>query len=358
MIEWNSKWNQFNSYKALVHVPYWEQIIKQRNIPPPIFVSVDLSNRCNFNCYMCNAKSILESSTSQMSLDYMIELADFLQKWDVKGICIGGGGESLTNKNAGKFIERCSSNNIKILLITNGSTLNTFPEILLTDYLGISVNAGNETDFERMGMSNSQMFHKVIQNIETIAKKRLHKLPELTYKFLITPINYNSIYEAVKLAKSIGCDQFQARPVGNPWFNLNGTVADFTPEMISSVEEQMQKARFEFEDNNFRIYGITHKFKPDFSINNNFEKCYTGYVTCLFAPNGVVGLCCDRRGDDSLTLCQIEHPEEVLKYWNTQKHFDLVSTINTKKCPRCTTGTINEIFEHIIIKDDMNVNFF
>lgn len=83
MIEWNSKWNQFNSYKALVHVPYWEQIIKQRNIPPPIFVSVDLSNRCNFNCYMCNAKSILESSTSQMSLDYMIELADFLQKWDV-----------------------------------------------------------------------------------------------------------------------------------------------------------------------------------------------------------------------------------------------------------------------------------
>ncbi len=48
---------------------------------------------------------------------------------------------------------------------------------------------------------------------------------------------------------------------------------------------------------------------------------------------------------------------EALEMWGSQKHIDLVSDVNVRKCPRCTYSHINEIFENVIIKDNMGYYF-
>lgn len=58
--EWTAqkRWNPFNSYKLLVHVERWRQIKRGRPIPPPVLITVDPTNICNFNCVWCNAEYI------------------------------------------------------------------------------------------------------------------------------------------------------------------------------------------------------------------------------------------------------------------------------------------------------------
>ena len=58
--EWTfqKRWNPFNSYKLLVHVDRWREIRRNRPVPPPVLITVDPTNVCNYNCTWCNAAYI------------------------------------------------------------------------------------------------------------------------------------------------------------------------------------------------------------------------------------------------------------------------------------------------------------
>lgn len=354
MIEWSNKYNPFNSMKALANVDKWRSIV-DGIVPPPLFVTVDTSNLCNFNCYFCNAKKVTDSATEDdmMSLEYLLELADVLREWGVKAICVAGG-ESLTNKYTEDFIRACYRNSIEVGVVTNGSLMDRFPSLQLCKWVGVSVNSGNADTFVSQKMSTEKMFYKVLSNIEELAKT---DTTEVTYKMVISSDNYYTIYEAISKAKSTGCNQIHLRPVGAPWYNLDMKF-DFTKYMISSVEDQISKGREDFEDENFKVYGITHKFSPEWNIEHSFKKCWAAYTTCYFGPKGYVGLCCDRRGDPRTKLATLNSPRDVYKYWGSEEHKRIVENIDIGSCPRCTYKHVQEIFENVIINDKMFPNFF
>ena len=45
--------------------------------------------------------------------------------------------------------------------------------------------------------------------------------------------------------------------------------------------------------------------------------------------------------------------EEIRRMWNTEKHKELIRSIDVNKCPRCTFGIYNEMVEKVFIKDMM-----
>ncbi len=51
-LEWlpRKRWNPFNSNKLLAHVYRWRLIRRGRPLPPPVLITVDPTNVCNFNC--------------------------------------------------------------------------------------------------------------------------------------------------------------------------------------------------------------------------------------------------------------------------------------------------------------------
>lgn len=349
--QWLSRWNSFNPMKALVHVPYWKKYLVNKIPPYPLTVSVDPCGICCLKCPHCNARKVIDK-TNKMSLKTTNRLIYTLKKWQTKSICIGGGGESLLNENTRTLILKTYNVDIKIALITNGLFLDRFLDLLdRITYIGISVDAASGKIWNKLkGVRNG--FNNVIKNMRLVRIN--HPNLDLTYKFLITPDNFHEVLPAIKLASEIGCTAFHCRPVGATWFEL-GKKYGFTENIQQRVSEEINEARIKYEKQNFRIYAVVSKFNDNWDALREFKKCWASFVTCTISPDGTIGLCCDRRGDLAIKLGNIHDKTDP---WGSKKHIEIQKNIDVSKCPRCTYGHVNALFENIILKDNMFTEVF
>lgn len=364
MKEWTNQWNPFNSAKILIWREQLDGCMRQ-DFLPPVTVSTDPSNKCNFDCIWCNAFEIMQKDQVNLPEDHLLRLADFYAEWGIASTCVAGGGEPFMNPGTGKFLLRLKENGVGCAPVTNGSLLND--EIIdiiarTSRWAGISIDAGGIDTFMKVkGISNSKIFDIVINNIAKLTKriKEIKSECEVGYKFLLHPLNAKEIFDAAKLAKSLGVHDFQLRPVG--WDNVmktkNKTNVNFN-NLLDEVDLQIEQA-MSLEDENFFVYGIRHKFQFDFQRKVNFTKCWASSIAAFtFGADGNCYLCLDMRGRKEMVLCShFPDPYEVLKYWNSDKHKKILQNIDPNKCPRCTIGPYNEIVEQVFMKDRMCRDF-
>jgi sulfatase maturation enzyme AslB (radical SAM superfamily) len=389
--EWTpeKRWNPFNSYKLLSHVPRWRNIKRNRKIPPPVLITIDPTNRCNFNCDWCNAAYIRKTRKNDISKKTLSDLADFLPNWGHRGngydsgvqaVCIAGGGEPLLNPATGDFIAKTSANGIEIGVVTNGSHMDDCVDALSqSTWVGVSIDAGTCETFNRLkGLPpQKDYFNRILDNISILVdyskrqRNRLgldHPAYGVSYKYLLYKDNIGEIVQATRLAKELGCKNIQFRPAGTPWDKI-GTTDEviFSEEDIALFKEQIQTA-LELDDDTFGVYGITHKFNSQFERANYFDCCYSVFMTAvIMPPNGpnfhddafVLGLCCDRRGDTKLELGRnINDVQKINRLWGSKEHWKIHDQINVLgECPRCTYQPHNEIYEQVILNDSMTYKF-
>lgn len=363
MKEWSSPYNPFNSVKILLWRRHLEAIVNG-NFLPPITTDTDPTNQCNFNCIWCNSKGFRKKFPGLIPPNHLLKLADFYKEWGVKSTCVAGGGEPLMNPGLNDFIERLKKNGVGSGVITNGSLMTeehikTIAEC--SRWCGFSMDAGTQEHYIKVkGINYLDTFNKVIGNIRKLARFRdeIESNLEVTYKYLIHPLNYKSIYEGARLAKKIGVDTFHLRPVC--WDNLydqeHGIPINFE-DHIDKIDEQILKAR-DLEDEKFKVYGVRHKFGEKFKRKVNFKKCLATPLLATFSADGNVHLCFDVRGKKEWLLCRhYPDPREILNVWGGEKHKKIIDSINPEKCPRCTFGPYNEIIEKVIIEDRMTIDF-
>ncbi len=391
-IEWSvhKKWNPFNSYKLLAHVPRWSLIKRGKAIPQPALVTVDPINRCNLRCQWCNAGYILEHRQRALSKQTLLDLADFLAEWQgspewpkgVEAVCVAGGGEPLLNRHVGSFIERCVKNGIEVGVVTNGTVIDRFLEPLsLCTWVGVSVDAGSNQVYNRLkGLKpEAIVFDHVIENVmRLIAYSKARQAPlasnrsgghGVSYKFLLCDGNIEDVHRAGRIAKTIGCKNYHVRPVGRPWHRLEEADSEsfmkFTTGAIERFFDELERARG-LEDETFGVYGVTHKFGNKFDIENFFSTCHAVFMTAVFMPRVqsddenafTMGLCCDRRGDPSLELVRDGTSfDAVAELWGSREHWQLFDAIDVGTCPRCTYQPHNQIYEHVIQRDSMTFKF-
>lgn len=361
MKEWTNQWNPFNSAKILLHREHFEACAKQ-DFLPPVTVSTDPSNRCNFNCIWCNAYEMMQQKCPDLSEDHLLRLADLYAEWGVKSTCVAGGGEPLMNPATGKFLLRLEENGVGCALVTNGSLLtDEIIEIAAKTcrWCGISVDAGkNETYMKVKGINDDKMFEKVLANIHKLTKhiRDTDSGCEVGYKFLLHPLNASDIVLAAYCAYIAGVHDFQLRPVG--WDNVlktkNKDGITYDQDMLDDIDMQIEWA-MNHEDENFHVYGIRHKFKPNFQRKVNFKHCWTSPAAALvFGADGNCCLCLDHRGRKEMMVCS---HFDIQKFWNSDRHRAILNKIDPNKCPRCTIGPYNEAVEQVFIKDRMCRDF-
>lgn len=389
-IEWDTskRWNPFNSYKLLAHVDRWKKIKRGKPIPPPILITVDPTNVCNLNCIWCNAEFIRKERKGSLSKKMLLNLADFLPRWGegspdwvqgVGAVCIAGGGEPLLNPATPVFIDKVTETGIEVGIVTNGSMINRYIDSLShCTWVGVSVDAARSETFNKFkGVHLNNTFDHIIENIATLtdyAKRHNNRLGlkhpayGVSYKYLLYKDNIGEIYQAAKLAKEIGCKNIHLRPAGTTWDKL-GTEQEiiFSIEDIALFNEQIAKA-LELDDGTFGVYGVTHKFNSQFDRANCFDKCYAIFMTVVIEPptrndaspdSFVLGLCCDRRGDEKLELASdVEDVGEIQKLWGNGVHWKIHDRIIVEReCPRCTYQPHNQIYEQVILNDSMTYKF-
>lgn len=366
MREWTNRYNPFNSMKVLIHRESLEGMAK-RDFLPPIYVNTDPSNRCNFNCIWCNAfECKMNPRMKDIPRDHLIRLADFYAEWGVKATCFAGGGEPFMNKYSGECLLRLHENNIQVGVVTNGSLLtDELIEVIVktSRWLGFSMDAATNNTFMKVkGIEDKRIFEKVLVNIEKATKKarELNTECDIGFKFLLHPLNAKEIYEAAKLAKSLGVKDFQVRPVG--WDNIYKTENE-EPICFDSFLEDINRQLEEsigLEDNYFGVFGIRHKFESNFQQKKklDYSRCWASPIHLTFGADGYAYICLDMRGNKDLILCShYPDPHEVLGFWNKERHHQILDNIDIQKCPRCTFGAYNEIVEHVFVKDNMCRNF-
>jgi MoaA/NifB/PqqE/SkfB family radical SAM enzyme len=283
-----------------------------------------------------------------MTYETMEKIIEVLKAWNTRAACIGGGGESLINPVSLDLIDEMSDLNIEIGVVTNGSIQLEKEQLLKCKWVGISVDAATADTHAKIKGVPSNIFNKILSNISSMTNNGI----EISYKFLIHPDNYLEIYKASKLAKEIGCNLIHIRPGAEPWFKDDKSW-HFNQDMVLAIREEIKKAKG-LENDKFKVFGITEKFNPDFSVKKSFEKCYACFTTCFINSVGDIGLCCDRRGDKKIILGNINDSN----VWGSEKHFKIHESVDINKCPRCTYSHINEIFENVIINDKTGYNLY
>lgn len=387
--EWKAlkRWNPYNSFKLLAHIDRWKNIRRGRPVPAPVLITVDPANVCDLNCEWCNARFIRDHRNRMIAEKTLCGIADFLPTWGssgtyppgVKAVCVAGGGESLLNPATPVFIDRLAHNGIEIGVVTNGTRINTCIDTLSQcTWVGVSVDAGSAKTFNKLkGLpENSQTFTKIIDNMATLADyancydTRLgasHPSYGVSYKYLLYKDNIGEIYEAAKIAKSIGCKSIHFRPAGTTWNNIGtGNEITFSEDDIALFGEQIKLAQ-ELDDETFGVYGVTHKFNDHFGIANLFRRCWAVFMTAVVQPplsaespadSFNLGLCCDRRGDERLELLHdCTDVNEIEKAWGSEKHWQIHSALDIHTCPRCTYQPHNQIYEEVILNDSMTYKF-
>ena len=346
MKEWNDKYNPFNSMKVLMYPEHLEGYANNEYLPP-ITVAIDPINTCNLKCKWCNATKIMDNDVDKMTVEDAEKLSKFLFEWGVKGTCIAGGGEPLLNKEAfNTLLLECFDYKISNSVITNGTLLDDelIKNISYTcRWIGISVDAGCSETFKHIKGVDS--FYKVLDNMKKLREEidKTKSKCTIGYKFLLHPDNQYDILKAVELAKEYGAHDFQLRPVAMPGNNLKYD--------NDKIDFQIEKALL-LNSDNFKVYAVRHKYDANFKPTFDFKKCRACAIHPVFSSNGSLGLCIDRRGDDSLTLCNWK-TDNVLDFWNTDKHKKMLKNVNFSECPKCTFNEYNKIVESVFTDDSM-----
>ena len=294
-------------------------------------------------------------------------------RYGVRAVCVAGGGEPLLNSETGSFIDNLIDRGIEVGVVTNGRYVDNFIESLSRcHWVSVSVDSGTAGTFANLKRVSLSEFDKVIENMRVLVEYS-HKYSTylsqkplsfgVTYKFLAHKKNIHEIDIATKLAKEIGCKDIHIRPVGKPWYSKETN--SFDDKTISMFYDKLREAR-EMEDENFSVYGVTHKFTPDFDKKNNFAKCHALFMTSVFSPplsgdhsdSFTLCQCCDRRGDSTLELSHnLRNLNDILNAWGSINHWEMYNKLDLSKCPRCTYSPHNEIYEKVLCQDNMSINF-
>jgi len=398
--EWKreKKWNPFNSDKLLTQVYRWRQIGRGKDIPQPALVSIDPANICDLKCEWCNADFIMGQNKNVLSKKTMLGLPKFLANWKgspdwergVEAVCIGGGGESLLNRYTSHLIEGCVEEGIEAAVVTNGTHIHKHLEALSKCvWVGISLDAGTAETYDELkpaaNVNKSNTLDLVIENVANLIKYSKENNTKLSargqgsgvsIKYLVYPGNVGELYEAIKIAKEIGCTNFHARPAATPWFNLGEDYKDrptnhgvkgeifFNENDVQVFDEQIERSR-ELEDEDFSVFGIKHKLSgQNFSVENDFKSCHAIFMTAVIMPSKKRGdyfdlnLCCDRRGDEDLYLGkELTEVDQISELWSSEEHWKVFDRIEVKKCPRCTYKPHNKIYEDVIAVDNLTYKF-
>jgi len=356
--EWMDRYNPFNSDKVLM----WRENLEgcaKNNFLPPVTIDIDPSGRCNLNCIWCNFLDYNKKCHLDISEEHLLKIADFAVEWGVKSVHVLGGGEPLMNSGTNMLLLRLKSNGLQSGLITNGILLND--EIIETvakscRWVGISIDAGTKETYEKVkNTKNHILFDLVINNVRKLCGKvkELKTECSVCFKYLLHPINADEIFEAAKLAKSLGVNDFHVRPAG--WENVsNKNIKKFNfIGVLESIDDQVSQS-FLLESNCFHVYGIGHKFSSLKQRQIKYSKCCASPIVLIFGADGYCHICGDRRGQKKLILCShYPNVENVLKFWNSEEHKKIIQSVKLEECPRCVLGPYHEIVEKVFIKDQM-----
>ncbi|RLA86906.1 MAG: hypothetical protein DRG40_01775 [Deltaproteobacteria bacterium] len=337
--------NRFFPYKVLRYADRIEKILRGE-FPPPVVMHIYPSNICNASCSFCIMKEEKKRYPVKLPKEVLIKAINDCRENDVKLVHFSGGGEPLTNEAVIEALKKAKSNgstNLKTALTTNGILLK--PEIAdYIDHLRISLNAGSSSIHQKVMGVSKDTFFQVLENVaDVVERKKTKRLSiDIGLAFLITPENWMDIYNFCRLAKALEVDFVHIRPAYYPKGDERGELARM---IVPSAFALAEKARSDFEDEDFKIYSVKDKF-DGYWTPRTYDRCRATPLSAVLAADGSFVVCQDvfiRFGDYKR--------QSFWEIWDSEEHRQAIESIKLDECPRCVENIHNQIIQHCFIEN-------
>jgi MoaA/NifB/PqqE/SkfB family radical SAM enzyme len=319
--------------------PAVTKVAAGETLTAPFMVEIDPTSFCDLACPECVSNDLL--NTSRFTTDRLIEMAYELVDIGVKAVIFVGGGEPLVHPAMEQVLEICGKGGMKIGIITNGTQLHKFIRQLseYAEWVRVSVDASSPETFElfRPHRSGKNVFEKVIENMRELKTAGLRSLG---YSFLlmarmkgseVVATNYSEVFDAGVLAKSIGCDYLEIKPVFDP---VTHEVCDQPRVLLDQLQTQLDGLRT-LEDESFRVIQaqalielVGGRFLAELY---DYGKCHVSELRTLISPHGVY-LCPLYRGKAAYSIGDPTR-SSIREIWNSPERARLMNSV--KPCRDC-----------------------
>jgi len=342
----------------LYQTSVWPAITKVaagQTLPAPFMVEVDPTSFCDMACPECVSKELLNCTS--FSRERLVEIANELVAIGVKAVIFVGGGEPLIHPSMAQVIEVCGKGGMKIGVITNGTLLHRYTDLLsqYAEWVRVSVDAGSAQTFEifRPHVSRKNVFNKVLDNMRALKKAGIRTLG---FSFLlmsrtrgdeVIESNYSELYRAGLLAKAIGCDYFEVKPVFDPVTHI---VCDQPPPLKRQLLDQLGQLRT-LEDGSFKVIlaqALIELIDGEFMADlYDYGKCHVSELRTLISPHGVY-LCPLYRGKPEYSFGDPTR-QSIHEIWNGSIRAHLTNALRPcRDClPKCSRHLSNIEIERI-----------
>ena len=211
----------------------------------PIFIDIDITNRCNLRCIGCIYHSpeithldLQNDARHDISLNTVYRLASELDSRRTPLIVLQGAGEPLLHPRIDKIIAVLKEQGFRVTVITNGTLL--APEMnrrLIDsglDVLKVSVWALTPDQYMKnypgSNPENYAAIDRALQDLISQKSSRSSRLPRLHLYIPINRYNYDSLDKTVTLA-----EKWQAENI------VFAPMADITDELAESILTEQEE---------------------------------------------------------------------------------------------------------------------
>lgn len=341
-------------FSPLKILTYPEVLAAVRDDAPlrPINLEINPTNVCNQSCTWCTY-GYLHDRKELLSLDVILALLRDAKTEGVESVTWTGGGEPTVFRQLPEAIDAAAALQFRQGLNTNGSLLTPRLVELLTrhfTYVRFSVDAGTAETYMRTHRVRPHAFETVTSNIRRLVGGREATQSALTigFSFLVDSSNVDDLAAAARLARDLGVDYFQVKPIthyveSNEQFSRQSALWDTMERQLAEVAE--------LDSDRFRIKVLGHKFRDireqERWYGRTYGTCRGNELLASVGADGSVDVCCAYKGHPDWSFGNL-HQQSFTTIWHGDGRRRVLALIDVKQCPPlCKAHEINKVFHYV-----------
>lgn len=309
----------------------------------PVTVELDMTNVCNQKCPHCFG-FYPERDQARMCLAEAKATLDQLKEAGARGVTFTGGGDPLVNADTPAAVLHARSLGLDVGFITNAQKLPPeTAEILVRScvWIRVSIDAATPEVFRLTHGMAAPEFDKVLDNVRMLVRLKSEAGSKVTIGtgFITSPKTKADVYAFARLARDLGADYAQYRPMLRRHGEPEQDYSD------AGMLDEMLRARADFETPSYRVLCSEHKYRLIASgeLERPYKKCYGQEFAAVVGADRKMYVCCHMRGVPKYEIGDLNR-NTVAEVWDSEKRKTIADGVDFKDCPPlCRCDSFNQI---------------